>query len=165
MDPLDPAVLSITQVTAGSAFNVIPSHAQLIGTARSLSPKVRENLPHWIEEIACGVARAHGLKARVDYMHGTTVLVNNAAATEEMSQAFKALGGKVAEIPPTMGGEDFSYYLEKVPGAFAFLGVYDGTPLTAQSFHNPRFDVDERALAWGTALFVQLVCKRGGIKL
>ncbi|HYF51338.1 MAG TPA: amidohydrolase, partial [Planctomycetota bacterium] len=75
-DPLEPAVLSICQINAGHAFNVIPNKVRMIGTARSLSKSLRDKLPGWIEEIACGVAKAHGQKAKTVYIKGTTVLIN-----------------------------------------------------------------------------------------
>lgn len=165
VDPLEAAVVSVCQVEAGTAFNAIPSRARLTGTARSLSRTLRERLAKWIEEIASGVAAAHGQTAKTQYIHGTPVLVNPPERTERMSRAFRALGGTVHECRPTMGGEDFAYLLEKIPGCFGFLGAGDGTPATAQCFHHPRFNIDERALAWGAALFVQMVCEKVGIGL
>jgi amidohydrolase len=162
VDPQDAAVVSVCQMEAGSAFNAIPSRAKLTGTARSLSRSLRENLPKWIEEIAKGVAAAHGQKATLRYTHGTPVLVNPPEYAERMSRAFRALGGTVHDCRPTMGGEDFAYYLEKTPGCFGFLGAGDGTPATGQCFHHPRFNIDERALAWGAALFVQLAFEKAG---
>ena len=160
VDPLEPAVLSITQFHAGDAFNVIPARAQLAGTARSLSPNVRKNLPVWIQEIASGAAAAHGTRAGSKFTFGTPVLVNERDSVERVREAFGALDGKVVEAGPMMGGEDFAFYLEKVPGAFAFLGAGDGTPATAQGFHHPRYNIDEKALAWGAAFFVQLALER-----
>lgn len=160
VDPLDPAVVSITQFHAGSAFNIIPARAQLGGTVRHLSPELAETMPRWIEEVAGGVAKAHGLTARVAYQCGTPVLVNEAGATARLSAAFAALGGKVREMPPSMGGEDFAYYLQKVPGAFAFLGAGDGTSATASGFHHPCYNIDEAAMPWGAALLAGMVLGR-----
>jgi amidohydrolase len=165
IDPLDSGVVSVCQMDAGSAFNVIPARARLIGTARSLAPHVRQALPPWIEEIAAGVAKAHGQTISMEYIRGTPVLVNEAQATVKMGKAFRALGGTETEINPTMGGEDFAFYLEKIPGCFGFLGAGNGSPETSQCFHHPRYNIDERALAWGSALFVQMVCDRAGIKV
>lgn len=159
-DPLDPAVLSITQFHAGSAFNVIPARAQLGGTVRHLSPDLADKLPRWIEEVAAGVARAHGLTAKVSYQCGTPVLINESGAAARLGAAFTALGGTVHEVPPLMGGEDFAYYLQEVPGAFAFLGVSDGTPATASGFHHPCYNIDESAMPWGAALLANLVLGR-----
>lgn len=165
VDPIEPAVVSVTQINAGTAFNIIPARVRIVGTARSLSRQLRDRLPQWLDQIACGVATAHGQSAKTVYTHGTAVLVNDKNAVEKMNGAFRKLGGKVVEVKPTMGGEDFSYYLEKVPGSFGYIGASDGTPATSQCFHNPRFSIDENALPYGAALFVQLVCDRAGIAL
>jgi amidohydrolase len=161
MDPLESAVVSVCQVEAGSAFNAIPSTARLVGTARSLSPAVRDNLPQWIEQIATGVAAAHHQTAKLQYVRGTPVLMNPPDEVARMAAAFRALGGKVVESKPTMGGEDFAYFLQDIPGCFGFLGAGDD-PTAAQPFHSPFFKLDENALAWGTALFVQLAFDRAG---
>ncbi|HEY3320506.1 MAG TPA: amidohydrolase [Planctomycetota bacterium] len=165
VDPLESAVVSVCQINAGCAFNVIPSNVSIVGTARSLSPVMRENLARWIEQIACGVAQAHNQSVDVRYTRGTPVLANRDECVTKMAQSFRALGGSVMDIKPTMGGEDFAFYTERVPGCFGFLGAGDGTPATAHCFHNPRFNIDEKALAWGSALFVQLVCEKASFAL
>jgi amidohydrolase len=164
VDPMDPAVVSITQINAGHAFNVIPQKAELIGTCRSLSKEVWKQLPLWIEEISTGIAKAHGQKAIVNYIRGTTVLVNEKTATEKLSKTFQSVGGSVVDFKPMMGGEDFAYYLEKIPGSFAFLGTHDGTSSTQNGLHHPKFNIDEKALPWGTATFVELVLSKAGLK-
>lgn len=160
VDPLAPAVLSITQFQAGSAFNIIPSRAQLAGTVRYLAPELNSRMARWIEEVVTGVAAAHGLTATVNYQYGTPVLVNDAKAAARLSSTFTDLGGAVCDVPPSMGGEDFAYYLQKVPGAFAFLGAGDGTPATANGFHHPGFNIDERAMPWGAALLACIAMRR-----
>jgi len=160
IDPLDPAVVSCCQLEAGSAFNVIPQSCRIVGTARSLSAQVREQFPKLIEDIATGVARAHGLQARCEYLHGTPVLVTHAGPTRQFAQAMRALGGKDCEIRPTMGGEDFAYYLERVPGSFAFIGAGNGSAETGSCLHHPRFNIDEGVLPWGSALLAQVVLDR-----
>jgi amidohydrolase len=160
VDPLESAVLSICQINAGSTFNVIPSRAALVGTARSLTREVRRQLPEWIEQIAGGVASAHGQQAEVKYIHGTPVLINHEQQAGKIKSAMGKLGGTAVDIKPMMGGEDFANYLEQLPGCFAFIGAGDGTPATSQCFHHPRYNIDEKALAWGCALFVQLVLDR-----
>ena len=162
-DPTESAVMSICQMDAGNAFNVIPSHARLIGTARSLTHDIWAKLPQWSEEIISGVAKAHGLTAKMDFLRGTRVLVNHPDGVEKVNRSFKRLGGSTVEVKPTMGGEDFASYLEKTPGCFAFLGAGNGTADTAQCFHHPRYNIDEKALAWGSALFVQLILDRAGV--
>ncbi|MCZ7646680.1 MAG: amidohydrolase [Planctomycetota bacterium] len=162
VDPLEPAVVTVGKIEAGNAFNVIPPRCTLVGTARSLSREVWEPLPGWVESIAQGIARAHGLDAKLEYQRGTPVLNNTKGSTDKLGASFRRLGGKEQRIKATMGGEDFAYYLEKVPGCFGFLGAGDGTPSTAQCFHHPKYNIDEKALAWGSALFVQLVLDRAG---
>ncbi|GMV78934.1 MAG: N-acyl-L-amino acid amidohydrolase [Planctomycetota bacterium] len=162
MDPLEPGVVTVGKIEAGEAFNVIPPRCKLVGTCRSLSKDVWQKIPEWIETIATGIARAHGLDAKLEYTRGTPVLNNTAPAVDEMGAAFRKLGGRDTRIRATMGGEDFAYYLEKVPGCFGFLGAGDGTPATGYCWHHPKYNIDERALAWGSALFVQLVLDRAG---
>jgi amidohydrolase len=160
VDPLEAAVVSVCMMEAGSVFNAIPSRARLTGTARSLAKPLREQLPRWIREIADGVAAAHGQQAQLEYVHGTPVLVNPAVNTEKMKNAFRTLGGEVHDCRPMMYGEDFAFFLEKIPGCFGFLGAGDGSDGTAQGFHHPRFDICEEALVWGAALHLQLVLDR-----
>jgi amidohydrolase len=157
-DPLEPAVVSVCQVQAGTAFNAIPSECTLVGTARCLSQSLRDNLEGWLRELTEGVAKAHGLTAHLEYLRGTPVLTNDPGAVGKMVRAFKTLGGREFPMPQTLGGEDFAFLLEegKRPGCLGFLGAGDNTPRTAYPLHHPRFDIDEQALAWGAALFVQL---------
>jgi amidohydrolase len=159
-DPLDAAVVSVCMVEAGSVFNAIPSRVRLTGTARSLAKPLREALPGWIRQIADGVTAAHGQQASLTYVHGTPVLVNRPANAERMGRAFRALGGEVRDCRPVMYGEDFAFFLEKIPGCFGFLGAGDGSETTAQGLHSPRFSICEAVLAWGAALHVQLVLDR-----
>jgi amidohydrolase len=159
-DPLDAAVVSVCMIEAGSAFNAIPSRVRLTGTARSLAKSLRDRLPGWIREIADGVAAAHGQKAQLEYLHGTPVLANPLENVEKMSRAFRALGGEVRDCRPMMYGEDFAFFLEKIPGCYGFLGAGDGSEMTAQGLHHPRFGICEAALVWGAALHVQLVRDR-----
>jgi amidohydrolase len=159
-DPLDAAVVSVCMIEAGNAFNAIPSRVRLTGTARSLAEPLHEALPGWIRQIADGVAAAQGQQAHLTYVHGTPVLVNGPANAERMGRAFRALGGEVRDCRPVMYGEDFAFFLEKIPGCFAFLGAGDGSEATAQGLHSPRFALCEETLAWGAALHVQLVLDR-----
>lgn len=162
-DPLDAAVVSVCMVEAGSVFNAIPSRVRLTGTARSLAKPLREALPGWIGQIADGVAAAHGQQARLAYVQGTPVLVNPPANAERMRRAFRNLGGEIHDCRPVMYGEDFAFFLEKIPGCFGFLGAGDGSAETAQGLHSSCFAICEQALAWGAALHVQLVLDRAKI--
>jgi hippurate hydrolase len=116
-----------------------------------------------IRGTAAAAARAHGCSVRCRYRRGTPVLVNSAEGFEKLSRLWGALVGAGAarglvENRPTMGGEDFAYYLQEVPGCFAFLGAAPRRP--AGSFHNPRFTINERALRLGVALHVSLALEK-----
>jgi len=166
IDPLEPAVVSVCTLSAPGAFNVIPDRVALKGTCRSLSPEVHAALPVLVRRLAGGAARAHGCRVRMRYSRGTPVLMNSAAGVEKVRRLWCGLiacrpGGMrpprepVAEGRPTMGGEDFAFYLQKLPGAFSFLGAApEGEP--AAPYHNPKFTLNERALGLGVAMHIAL---------
>jgi amidohydrolase len=163
VEPLDPAVVSICNLEAGGAFNIIPSKVHMAGTSRSLSNSLHARLPEMIRKTAAGAARGYGCRVRCRYSRGTPVLVNSRDGFERVVRLWEALvragaARRVVENRPTMGGEDFAYYLEKVPGCFAFLGAAPRRP--AGSFHNPRFLIDERALKLGVALHLSLALEK-----
>jgi amidohydrolase len=148
IDPLEPAVVTIGSFHAGDAPNVIPGEAVLTGTARSFDPGVRERIPTLIEEIARGVCAAHGADVELDFQFGYRPVVNEERATDLVREA---IGAELVEIDPIMGGDDFSAYLAEAPGCYAFIGAGGEYP-----HHHPRFRIDERALATGTRLHVQV---------
>ena len=148
IDPLQPAVITVGSFHAGDAPNVIPGEAVLTGTTRSFDPHVRARLPELIEATAEHVAQAHGATAELDYRPGYKPVVNDATATELVRQA---IGKRLADLDPVMGGDDFSAYLEHAPGCYAFIGAGGEYP-----HHHPRFRIDERALAIGTRLHVEV---------
>lgn len=153
----DPAVLSITRIAGGTAHNVIPDEVELLGTMRTLSDKARAATREAFTRIVTRVAEAHGATAatRIDEGYPPTVndpravaLVRELAVGEFGAQAY-------AEIPaPIMGAEDFSYVLQKVPGAMAILGVAPagGDPSARAPIHNAGMLVDEEVLPRGVAL-------------
>jgi amidohydrolase len=148
IDPLQPAVVTVGSLHAGDAPNVIPGEAVLTGTTRSFDPDVREQLPRLIEATATHVCAAHGTTAELDYQLGYTPVVNDAEATAVVQDA---IGDRLTELEPIMGGDDFSAYLEHAPGCYAFIGAGGEHP-----HHHPRFKIDERALAIGTRLHVEV---------
>jgi amidohydrolase len=154
-DPLDDAVVSVTQFHGGTANNVIPEQAELAGTARSFRPEVRDALRETIGRIARGVAAAHGATCEVDYREGYAPVVNDPVwANTVASAASRSPGVTVAEMAPIMGGEDFSAYLAVVPGAFFFVGC-SPDPASAFPHHHPRFVVDDGALRLGAEVLVR----------
>jgi hippurate hydrolase len=155
VDPQHAAVISITVFNAGSADNVIPQTAQLRGTARSLSPKVRDQLESRLREVVEGTAKLYGAKARLTYRRGYPVLVNHA---DQTGFAAKIAGEIVGDnrvdtdIAPMMGAEDFSYMLESRPGAFIFVGNGDSAGL-----HHPAYNFNDDIIPIGTSYWVRLV--------
>ena len=148
----DPIVLSITSVHAGTTHNVLPGSVDLLGTLRTLSPQGRERGRAAFERICAHVALAHGCTAEVAIESGYPATINHPHAVALIRQL---AGDAYREAPaPSMGGEDFSYVLERVPGAMAFLGVAppEGDPLARAPLHNPAMMVDEAAMPRGVAL-------------
>lgn len=151
IDPLRPAVLSFGQVAGGTAYNIIPETVTLRGTVRTFDPAVQEFMARRLAEISAATAQALGAAAAVEYEPGYPPLVNDPAMAEFVrSVTVRTLGGDALRaIDPVMGGEDFAYYLQKIPGAFLFFGAGDGHPYP---HHHPAFDIDEAALLPATRL-------------
>ena len=144
-----PAVVSLCQVSSGSTYNVIPERLGFMGTARSLDTPTRAFLEQRIGELGKAVAAMRGLSFEFEWLGGYPPLLNEPEAAALAEEAARTvLGGeRVRRLTrPSMGGEDFAYYLEKVPGCFWFLNTQ--APERGISFpnHNPRFDLDEGLL-------------------
>jgi amidohydrolase len=151
ISPLDSAVVTVASVHGGSAFNVIPKEVRLTGTARSFSAEAHRALPEKIDRVARGVALASGVAIDVVYRRINETTVNDPAVTALVAEtAEEILGPGTIVETRTMGGEDMSVYLRKVPGCFFFVG--SGLPGDYRPHHSPVFDFDERALAVGTLL-------------
>ncbi|PXY32669.1 M20 metallopeptidase family protein [Prauserella muralis] len=158
VDVTDPAVLSVTRITAGTTSNVIPETAELEGTIRTLSERTRARVRAEVPTVCEGVGAAYGCRVLTDIEPGYPPTVNDdAMAARVLSLAGDVLGAEhVTEMAaPIMGAEDFSYVLQRVPGAFAFLGACPpGTdPAEAEANHSNRVVYDEDALASGVALY------------
>lgn len=155
--PLDPAVVSITQIHGGDAWNVIPDLAVIRGTVRCLSGSVREKVAALIAEIATGVARTHGGDAETDYHAGYPATVNTPEAVRialEAAARVPAIPARDGSIAPSMASEDFAYMLQACPGAYVWLGVDGATP--GRPLHNPGYDFNDDALPIGAAYWVSL---------
>jgi len=148
----DPIVLSITKISAGTTHNVLPDAVELLGTLRTLSPEARQRGREAFERICTHVAAAHGCTAEVAIEQGYPPTINDPRAVELVREI---AGAAYLELPASnMGGEDFSYVLEKIPGAMAFLGVSPSGEDAAKRapLHNPSMMIDERVLPKGVAL-------------
>ena len=165
--PLDSAVISFGKIEGGTAFNVIPDAVELLATVRSLTPQVRETLKARMEQVAQGVARSFGLECQFHYDYGYPALVNDPKMSHLVASACgKAIGKEnVAFLKPSMGGEDFAYYLQKVPGSFFRLGCRNEAKGFVNPFHNSRFDLDEDVLPFGVEMFVRIIEEYLGLKL
>jgi amidohydrolase len=158
-DPLDSAVVSLTQFHAGSASNVIPDVAELKGTVRTLRPETRDMMERLITQVAQNTAAAHEAEAVVTYIRNYPPTVNHAAETERAAlAASKVLGeGKVLRSrPPIMGAEDFSFMLLQRPGCFVKIGQ-QGADKGGVPVHHPRYDFNDDALPVGASFFATLV--------
>jgi amidohydrolase len=152
ISPLDAAVVTVGSIHGGTAFNIIPGSVRLTGTARSFTEATGKALPEKIRRIAAGIASACGVRATVRYDRVNTATVNDPKMADLVIEvASKVLGEENVETDTrTLGGEDMSVFLNRVPGCFFFVGCSrDGT---LRPHHSPRFDMDERALAVGTTV-------------
>ena len=155
VDPVEPAVLTVGEIGAGTAFNIIPEKARLGGTVRTLNADLRKRMPWRMEAVARGVAKGMRGDANLDYDFSYPVTVNDeGAAGYALGVAEDLFGAQsVRELPnPSMTAEDFSFYLEKVPGAFIWLGVGEDV----SGLHTPQFAFDEEILPRGSALLAAL---------
>jgi hippurate hydrolase len=153
----DPAVLSITKISAGTAHNIVPGCAELLGTLRTLSEERRAAVQEAFRRIVNHVAAAHGLTAEARIDEGYPVTMNDVRATDFVRRCAEELDPAEGwtELPaPIMGAEDFSYVLREIPGAMAFLGAApEGSdPASNPPLHNTRMRIDEDVLAKGVAL-------------
>ncbi len=155
IDPLQPAVVSVTTIHAGEAYNVIPRTARLTGTVRSLDEKVRAQLEKRIRELVTGLAAAFGARATIEWRRGYPVTVNAARQTEFAAEIARRVAGpdKVdTNTPATMGGEDFAFLAQARPGAFIFLGQGG----TAQ-LHQDSYDFNDEIIPIGCSYWATLV--------
>ncbi len=152
---LEEAVISVTQIHAGTASNIVPENAMFCATIRSFKPDVRALLKKRIHEIVEGHALAYGVTARVDYDWGYPPTINHEDQTEIAAEAARDVVGPEAVDANSnreMGSEDFSYMLEARPGAYLFLGTGPGAGL-----HHPAFDFNDEAAPVGASFFARLV--------
>ena len=156
VDPLASVVVSVTRIAGGTAYNVIPGSVELEGTVRTFDPELRDRVPQLMERVIAGVSAAHGARYRFVFTRGYHPVVNAPEATELLQRAVtRALGpDALVDATPTMGGEDFSAYQQQVPGAFFFIGARNEARGIVHPHHHERFDLDERALDYGTRIFV-----------
>jgi len=157
-DPLLEVVVSVTQVRAGTAFNIIPESAWMNGTVRTFDSALWQELPGRFERIVHGVAGALGCTAEVAYTRHNRPTVNDPAMAELAHEAAAEVVGRenVVTHIRTMGGEDFSVFLHEVPGAFLAVGSRNEQKGLTHMHHHPRFDVDEGCIEIGAEVLLRV---------
>ncbi|MFA4701172.1 M20 metallopeptidase family protein [Pyrococcus kukulkanii] len=156
VDPLESAVVTVGRVQGGTAFNVIPEFVELEGTFRFFTNELGEFLKSRIVEIIENTAKAHRCRAEVETDILGPPTINDREMTKFARSVAEDIGLNVGEVRKTLGGEDFAFYLQKVPGAFIALGIRNEEKGIVYPHHHPKFNVDEDVLYLGTALEVAL---------
>jgi hippurate hydrolase len=154
-DPLESAVVSVTYFHAGSAFNIIPQTVELKGTVRTLTPAMRDLCESRLHAVIDNVCKAFGASATIRYERGYPVTFNHAEQTDFVAKVAAQVAGEKGidlTVPPTMGGEDFSFMLEERPGAYIFMGNGDSAGL-----HHPAYDFNDDAIPVGVTYWAKLV--------
>ncbi|MBT3821885.1 MAG: amidohydrolase, partial [Nitrospinaceae bacterium] len=159
VNPFDSAVVSVTQMEAGVAINIVPEEVQLRGTIRTITPEARELVKARVREVAVGVASGFGVEAEVEIQAGYPSLSNHAGATALVEKAGGEILGpeNVLPAPLSLGSEDFAYIAQLRPAAMFRLGIRNEERGIVNGLHNNHFDLDEDVLPMGVSIFVQAV--------
>lgn len=161
IDPQDIAVVSIGSLQSGAAFNVIPETAEITGNFRAFRPETRKALAEKAERIANGVCSALRCTAETTLIPFVSPVINEEKTTTLLKETAEELLGaeNVLESPPIMVSEDFSFYQEKIPGTFFFVGCGNPKKGTNASHHHPKFNVDDDALEIGIQMMTGFAWK------
>ena len=158
--PVDSVVISVTQIHAGDAYNVIPDSVRMRGTVRTFQTETRDKIPSSMLRLAEGVSAAYGATCELNYMSGYPATINSVPETEISAKAVVDLLGedKIIRNPtPCMGAEDFSYMLEARPGCYVWLGIGPGKGEAGCMLHSSRYDFNDDVLTTGASYWVKLV--------
>ena len=155
VDPLKPAVVSFGSIHGGTANNVIPCEVTMEGTVRTFDKDIQRLIGERLERIVTQTCETFGAESNLEYQKGYPALINPPDMADfVLDTAKKTLGAEcIQALDPVMGGEDFAYFLQKIPGAFCFFGMGDGMK---HPHHHPAFDMDERALPKAALLMTSL---------
>jgi amidohydrolase len=159
IDPLDSGVVSIGKLSGGTTFNIIPDAVELLGTIRSLKPEVREELKLRIEQVIEGIARSFCVECQFIFEYRYPVLTNDPVMSKLAASACsKGIGNSNIELlKPSMAGEDFAFYLEKVPGSLFKIGCRNEKKGIIHPYHSSTFDLDEQVLPLGVEMFIRII--------
>ena len=157
INPVEAGVITVGNVQAGTTYNIIPDSARLIGTIRALTPETVTTIQTKMVNLTEGICQAFGAKAEVRFIIGTPPLINDPKESRFMQDIIcREFSHDVFEVvEPVMGGEDFSYYLQKKPGAFIFVGM--GGEKSRYPHHHPQFDLDEDVFPKAIKLFIEII--------
>ncbi|KAA3622877.1 MAG: amidohydrolase [Flavobacterium sp.] len=152
------AVITVGKITSGVRFNIIPESAEMIGTVRTLDPKMRELIMRRMNEMARDIAKAYGGEATIEWQNNTVVTYNDPELTSQMLPTLQKIAGpeNVITMNATTGGEDFSYFQEIVPGFYFFLGGMTPGNTSYYPHHTPDFLIDDSGLLLGVKAMTQL---------
>lgn len=162
--PIDPAVLSICKIEAGTAYNVVPDHATILGTVRTFDDKVTDMIEEKLAQVSAHVARAFGAEAKLTFTRQYSAVVNTPACVDQVKEAVRELFGEetLHEQEPVMPSEDFADYLRTTPGAFFFIGSGDGSHREAGHgdgpclLHNSSYDFNDACLPMAASVFAKV---------
>ncbi len=161
MDPTEAAVVTVGQISAGTAPNIIPDLATIVGTARTLTDASRAAIQAAIRRRCAGVAMAGDCKLEFDWMEGYPPTINDPAMADYVAQVARKTFGSdrfLLAARPSMGGEDFAYYLQKTPGCFFLVGVEPpGRADPYPTLHSDRYDFTDAAIPVGMRMFIELL--------
>ena len=157
VDPIEPAVVTVTQMHAGDTWNVIPEAAVVRGTARAFRPEVQDLMERRLRELCAGIAAAYGAQVKVRYERRYPPLINAAPEAETCRSVMQAMVGpeNVLQVPPTMGSEDFAFMLQAKAGCYVFVG--NGPGEGGCMLHNARYDFNDEILPLGASYWANLV--------
>ena len=152
------AVITVGKITSGTRFNIIPESSEMIGTVRTLDPKMREMIEKRMKDMVEGIAKAYGGEASIIFQNNTSITYNDEALTARILPSLQTVAGEenVIIMKATTGGEDFSFFQEKVPGVYFFLGGMTAGNTESFPHHTPDFMIDESGLLLGVKAFTQI---------
>lgn len=154
----EPAVITVGKITSGTRFNIIPETAELIGTVRTLDPDMRIHIIRRMTEMASDIAKAYGGSATIDWQNNTVVTYNDPDLTLQMLPTLEMMAGNdnVSTMKASTGGEDFSFFQEKIPGFYFFLGGMTPGNTTPYPHHTPDFKIDDAGMLLGVKTLTQM---------
>lgn len=157
INPIEAGVITVGNMQAGTTYNIIPDTAKLSGTIRALTPETVKTIQTKMVSLTEGICQTFGAQGKIEFILGTPPLINDSHQSHMVASIVaEKFGADVFElVPPVMGGEDFSYYLQHRPGAFIFVGM--GGEKSQYPHHHPKFDIDEDVFPDAIRLFIEMI--------